>query len=497
MIIILTKPLFSKILRGLAIFILILMVLNPKISYFEQKNDKIAVVFDLSRSSSWLIDFYKSIDTKNYDKFELGDSIYRFKGFRFKYNITNLNALSYLKNYDKIVYIGDGWHNYPSDINYDEFHVPIYVIYPNIKTNDIFIKNYIYPQTVQPLEIFQNYLEVFSNRDTTIKIEIKLDTIKLYRQWQIKKGQNSFTFILKAPNIEGFYKIELNFLNRKLFYPIQVQNFSKSILINAHIINPEIGILNRALKDMGYEVIVNLKNEKFKKDFLLKIGYGEDKGEDLVFLSKNKKFYKFRVNNLEFDSLVNFPIDEYIISPFSGISKMRVFVLTDELWKIGRYDFSEYKNIIIPIVNTAINLKPIVNLEYRIVYNKAYIKITSNNQKIKFFSNGKEIPNYLTINIKKEETLNIEGYLENRKVYEKEIFLKVDSLGFENEEGIDTITLSNLTNKTGGKFVKNLDEIESEKVRVQKEIFNNLFFGFVVIFLILLDLSLRRIYGYR
>lgn len=497
LVVILTKPLFSKILRGLAILVLILIVLNPKITHFEQKDNKIAVVFDLSRSSSWLIDFYKSINTKNYDKFELGDSIYKFKGFSFKYNITNLNALSYLKNYDKIVYIGDGWHNYPSDINYNEFHVPIFVIYPNVKTSDIFIKNYIYPQAVQPSEIFQNYLEIFSNKDTTIKIEIKLDTIKLNREWQIKRGQNSITFILKAPDKEGFYKTEIDFLNRKLLYPIQIKSFSKAILINAYVVSPEIGVLNRVLKDMGYEVVVNLKSENFKRDFLLKIGYGEDKGEDLVFLSKNKRFYKFSVNNVELDSLVNFPLDEYIIGPFSGISKMRVFVLTDELWKIGRYDFLEYKNIITPIVNTAINLKPIVNLDYRVVYNKAYIKILSNNQKVKFFLNKKEIPNYLTLNIKKQETLNIEGYLENRKVYEKEIVLKIDSLGFENEEGIDTITLSNLVNKTGGKFIKNLNEIESEKVKVQKEIFNNLFFGFIVIFLILLDLALRRIYGYR
>jgi hypothetical protein len=76
---ILVKPLFSKILRALAIFILILMVLNPKITTYEEKKEKIAIVFDLTKSSKWLLDFYKNVDTKNFDKYELGDSIYEFK----------------------------------------------------------------------------------------------------------------------------------------------------------------------------------------------------------------------------------------------------------------------------------------------------------------------------------------------------------------------------------------------------------------------------------
>lgn len=489
---ILVKPLFSKILRAIAIFILILIVLNPKITTYEYKKERIAIVFDLTKSSKWLLEFYKSLDTKNFDKYELGDSIYKFKNFEFKYNITNLNALSYLKNYDKIIYVGDGWHNYPSEIDYNSFFSQIYVIYPNLKASEISIKNFIYPKFVEPNEIFQTYLEIFSNKDTTINFQIKLDTI-IQKNLNLLKGINSFTFILKAPSLDGNYKINLKISNKVRQYSLNVKSPSKNILINAYKITPEIGLLNRLLKDLGYNVVLNLKNEKISGNFELTIGYGKDNGEDLVFIEGKKKFVNFR----GIDSVVDFKLDEFILNPISGIYNNRVFVLTDELWKIGRFDFLEYKNLLLPIINTAFNLKPRIDVDYHVLFNKAYLKVSSNNPNVKFYLNDKEIPNYNIFKIFKTETLNLKAYLNSRKIYENKIILAPDTLGFENEEGIDSLTLANLVNKTGGKFIKSPNEIKLEKIKIQKEIFNNLFFGFLVIFLILIDFVLRRFFGFR
>ncbi|MEO0197669.1 MAG: hypothetical protein ABIL89_04875 [candidate division WOR-3 bacterium] len=464
----------------LAIILLSIIIINPKITTYEE-NKKIAIVFDLSKSSSWLLDFYKSIDTKNFDKFELGDSIYKFKSLDFKYNITNLNALSYLKNYEKIVYIGDGWHNYPQEIDYNNFNIPIYVIYPNIKIEQISIKNVIYPKSVFPNELFQTYFEIFSNKDTTINIEISLDTSRISKNLKINKGLNSYTFLLKSPGQEGYYKINVKFLNRQKAYALNVKEIPNKILINVYKVTPEIGLLNRALKEMGYEVILNLKGEKINKEFILTIGYGKDNGEDLIFLD-NKD--------------INFKWDERI-NQISGIYKNRVFVLSSELWKRGRYEFNEYKNVILPIINTAINLKPMISVNYNVFFNKVYMRISSNNPDVKFYAKNKEIPNYYVFEIKKEETLQILGILNNRKVYQKQFILKPDTLSLENEEGIDSLTLSSIVNKTGGKFIKSLNEIEIEKRKVEKEIFNNLFWGFLVIFLLLIDFTLRRIFGFR
>ena len=489
---ILVKPLFSKILRAFAIIILILIVLNPKITTYEYKKEKIAFVFDLTKSSKWLLEFYKNLDTKNFDKYELGDSIYKFKNFEFKYNITNLNALSYLKNYDKIIYVGDGWHNYPAEIDYNSFFSPIYVIYPNVKTNEISIKNFIYPKFVEPNEVFQTYLEVFSNKDTTINFQIELDTI-IKENLNLSKGINSFTFILKAPNFEGNYKIILKVSDKVRQYSLNVRKSSKQVLINVYKITPEIGLLNRLLKDLGYDVVLNLKNEKITGNFELTIGYGKDNGEDLVFIEGKKKFVNFK----GIDSVVDFKLDEFIISPISGIHNNRVFVLTDELWKIGRFDFLEYKNLLLPIISTAFNLKPKINIEYHVVFNKAYLKVGSNNPNVKFYLNNKEISNYNVIRFSKPETLNLNAYLGSRKIYENKITLIPDTLGFENEEGIDSLTLANIVNRTGGKFIKSINDIKLEKIKIQKEIFNNLFFGFLAIFLILIDFVLRRFFGFR
>ena len=489
---ILVKPLFSKILRAFAIIILILIVLNPKITTYEYKKEKIAFVFDLTKSSKWLLEFYKNLDTKNFDKYELGDSIYKFKNFEFKYNITNLNALSYLKNYDKIIYVGDGWHNYPAEIDYNSFFSPIYVIYPNVKTNEISIKNFIYPKFVEPNEIFQTYLEVFSNKDTAINFQIELDTI-IKENLNLSKGINSFTFILKAPNFEGNYKIILKVSDKVRQYSLNVRKSSKQVLINVYKITPEIGLLNRLLKDLGYDVVLNLKNEKITGNFELTIGYGKDNGEDLVFIEGKKKFVNFK----GIDSVVDFKLDEFIISPISGIHNNRVFVLTDELWKIGRFDFLEYKNLLLPIISTAFNLKPKINIEYHVVFNKAYLKVGSNNPNVKFYLNNKEISNYNVIRFSKPETLNLNAYLGSRKIYENKITLIPDTLGFENEEGIDSLTLANIVNRTGGKFIKSINDIKLEKIKIQKEIFNNLFFGFLAIFLILIDFVLRRFFGFR
>lgn len=477
---ILVRPLFSKILRTLAIFILILIVLNPKIITYENKKERIAIVFDLTKSSKWLLEFYKSLDTKNFDEYELGDSIYKFKNFEFKYNITNLNALSYLKNYDKIIYVGDGWHNYPSEIDYNSFFSPIYVIYPDIKTDEISIKNFIYPKFVEPGEIFQTYLEIFSNKDTTINFQIQIDTI-IKKNLNLSKGINSFTFILKAPNFEGNHKIILKLPDKVRQYILNVRKSSKQVLINAYKITPEIGLLNRLLRELGYDVVLNLKNEKITGNFELTIGYGKDNGEDLVFI----------------DSVVDFKLDEYIINSISGIRNNKVFVLTNELWKIGRFDFLKYKNLLLPIINTALNLKPKITIDYHVVFNKAYLKVSSNNPNVKFYLNNKEIPNYNVIKFSKPETLNLNAYLNSRKIYETKITLIPDTLGFENEEGIDSFTLANIANKTGGKFIKSTDDIKFEKVKIQKEIFNNLFFGFLVILLILIDFVLRRFFGFK
>ena len=489
---ILVKPLFSKILRAFAIIILILIVLNPKITTYEYKKEKIAFVFDLTKSSKWLLEFYKNLDTKNFDKYELGDSIYKYKNIEFKYNITNLNALSYLKNYDKIIYVGDGWHNYPAEIDYNSFFSPIYVIYPNVKTNEISIKNFIYPKFVEPNEIFQTYLEVFSNKDTTINFQIELDTI-IKENLNLSKGINSFTFILKAPNFEGNYKIILKVSDKVRQYSLNVRKSSKQVLMNVYKITPEIGLLNRLLKDLGYDVVLNLKNEKITGNFELTIGYGKDNGEDLVFIEGKKKFVNFK----GIDSVVDFKLDEFIISPISGIHNNRVFVLTDELWKIGRFDFLEYKNLLLPIISTAFNLKPKINIEYHVVFNKAYLKVGSNNPNVKFYLNNKEISNYNVIRFSKPETLNLNAYLGSRKIYENKITLIPDTLGFENEEGIDSLTLANIVNRTGGKFIKSINDIKLEKIKIQKEIFNNLFFGFLAIFLILIDFVLRRFFGFR
>ncbi len=499
-VIVFTKPLFSKIIRSIAIIILSLMIINPKITTYESKDKKIAVVFDLTKSAKPLIDFYKTINANNFDKFELGDSVYKFKGFDFKYNITNLNALSYLKNYDKVVYIGDGWHNYPSEIDYNSFNAPVYVIYPSLKSEEVVrIKSVIYPKSVLPSELFQVYVEFFSSKDTTINFQISLDTTIIFRNLTIKKGVNSNTFILKAPNQEGNYRINMMIFNKQRAYALNVRNYSKLVLINAYKITPEIGLLNRLLKEMGYEVIVNLKNEKINKNFILTIGYGKDKGEDIVFLDGKKQFALFKVNDeLEtIDSVVVFNLDDYIIKPISGIHNGRVFVLTDELWKIGRVDFNAYKNIMIPILNSAIELKPKINIDYHVVLNKAYIKLFSNNPNIKFFANNREISNYKVFEVKKPETLSISGFLNNKKVYENSIILKPDTIGFETEEGIDSITLANLVNRTGGKFIKSLDEIKSERIKVEKEIFNNLFFAILIVALLLLDFLLRRLFGYK
>lgn len=469
-----------------------MIVLNPKITTYEYKKEKIAFVFDLTKSSKWLLEFYKNLDTKNFDKYELGDSIYKFKNFEFKYNITNLNALSYLKNYDKIIYVGDGWHNYPAEIDYNSFFSPIYVIYPNVKTNEISIKNFIYPKFVEPNEIFQTYLEVFSNKDTTINFQIELDTI-IKENLNLSKGINSFTFILKAPNFEGNYKIILKVSDKVRQYSLNVRKSSKQVLINVYKITPEIGLLNRLLKDLGYDVVLNLKNEKITGNFELTIGYGKDNGEDLVFIEGKKKFVNFK----GIDSVVDFKLDEFIISPISGIHNNRVFVLTDELWKIGRFDFLEYKNLLLPIISTAFNLKPKINIEYHVVFNKAYLKVGSNNPNVKFYLNNKEISNYNVIRFSKPETLNLNAYLGSRKIYENKITLIPDTLGFENEEGIDSLTLANIVNRTGGKFIKSINDIKLEKIKIQKEIFNNLFFGFLAIFLILIDFVLRRFFGFR
>ncbi|WP_439127794.1 VWA domain-containing protein [Polaribacter sp.] len=284
----------------MSLFLLILLLINPKIKTTTYKNIKptLSILVDNSKS----IDFFKEKEnvkdlistlksnTSLNDKFALenfafGDDLQIEDSLSFNANETNIyKALNDLHNLNKsknapILLITDGNQTIGNDyefINTKQKIYPIVVgdttIYKDLKISQVNVNKYSYIKNKFPAEVILNYqgnenvttkLSIFSGGKVVYSKNIsfskeansKIITTNLA---SIKEGVNYYTASLQK--IEN----EKNIQNNTKNFSVEVIDEQTKVLILSTVLHPDIGALKKAIESNKQRSVDVFLIDKFK-----------------------------------------------------------------------------------------------------------------------------------------------------------------------------------------------------------------------------------------
>ncbi len=494
-ILLLVRPLWSALLRTLALLLLTLFVLNPTFHRKEEQPPRVALVVDVSRSAYHLLDFYREQagDYPFAGLFALDDTIRQIRSLDDVGEPgrgTDFNNLAAIRGYDAILFLSDGWHNAPQDVDYQAISAPVYTVIPPYRATAPTIRDVIYPSRVNPGENIRIGVEVFSPSDTTIPFTLSLgDTVS--GVVGLSRGDNRLSFMVKAADSEGLYYLNLRLGDARRSLPVRVESKKRYVLINVGRVTPEVGLLRRLLLDYGFAsrilldtvVIADAKGIlaftiSFFSDTAGDIVYGRVSGYDTVLVQRDGR-------------------------PVAVERGGRVYVVEKDLWRIGRRDFDAYRNLLMPVLDRILARKPFVEVRYRVRGDMATVEVVSSRQDITVkFNDTVSVSRVWTGRVASPETVRVEVISSTGvPVLKKRIVLKPGPGEREVETGIDSIALATLSRKTGGLVLAGAGQLK-EMVgtrTVEREIhpFRSLWFLLIIPALLLLDVFLRRRSGYR
>ncbi len=494
-IILLVRPLWSAILRALAIALLVLFLLNPVFHRREKVPPRVALAVDVSRSAYHLMDFYRE-QAGAYpfsDIFALDDTIRRIPSIEEAGKPgdgTDFNNLSRVRGYDAILFLSDGWHNAPQDVDYQAISSPVYTVVPPHEATGPVIRDILYPSRVNPGENIRVGVKVFSPSDTTIPFSLSLgDTVS--GSVNLARGENELDFLVRAADSEGLYYLNLRLGNARRSLPVRVESKKRYVLINVGKVTPEVGLLRRLLLDYGFASRILLDTVvvedargvlaftiSFFSDTAGDVVYGRALGYDTVLVQRDGK-------------------------PVAVERGGRVYVLEGDLWRLGRRDFEAYRRLLMPVLDRVLARKPFLEVRYRVRGDMATVEVVSSRQDITVkFNDTISVSRVWTARITAPETVRVEVISSaGSTVLRRRIVLEPGPVEREVETGVDSIALATLSRRTGGSVLKNAEQLK-EFVRfrvVEREIhpFRSLWFLLLILGLLLLDVFLRRRAGYR
>ena len=490
------RPLWSAFLRSFFLLLVALFILNPVFHTQKKTFPKVAVVLDLSRSAYHLLDFYeKNLRDMgfSYELFALGDSVFSIRDVRRVKPLegTNLNALSSLHGFDYVVFMGDGWHNAPEQVDFYSIESPVFVIMPPDDSTGIYIRSIAYPRNVEPDENFRMMLVIFSSRDTSLPLFIALaDTVR--DRIRIIRGENRFIYSIKAPSKEGNYSIRLHIGGDRRNLPLIVHSTRRYVLIRVGLITPEVGLLKRLIESYGLDTrilldTVVIKDSKGQLAFI--VSFFSDTSGDMVYSKRG----------IEGDT---------VLYGEGGIPLLvergsRIFVLTDTLWRSGRRDFDAYARIMRPAIERILARKPFVRIVHSVSGNVATVRVVSERKDIRVkFNDTLSLSRTWTATLHRRETVRVEVLSSlGDRILSRSIVLSPQDSERESEAGVDSLTLALLASRTGGKLVRNASQLKEyiKPISVSRAVhpFRSIPFVLILIFVFSLEIFLRRRAGYR
>jgi len=299
------------IVRFLAIFLLLLLLINPKIKKEELQVIKpnLIVLIDNTKSISKLnknkvvvsiVDDLQK-NTILQDKFELAvfpftNDVLSKDTLNFKSNVTNIyNSLKsiakiYKKNVAPIILITDGNQTQGNDytsINLNQKIYPLIVgdttVYEDVKISQFNVNKYVYLKNKFPIEIFVNYI---GKRDVVTKLKVTEGKTTIFSKsisFDKNKTSKKIEFFIKANKVGVHnYRISLapinnekNKLNNRKNFTVEVINEQSKIAIISDIKHPDIAMFKRAIESNKQRKVTILKPDELKNinDYQLVILY--------------------------------------------------------------------------------------------------------------------------------------------------------------------------------------------------------------------------------
>lgn len=328
-------------LKSISIFILLLLLINPKINTKTYKNEKpkLSILVDNSKSILYfkdnnnlesILSKFKS-DEKLQSKFKIETFLFdkRLKvsdSFDFKGNETNIyqslksiNQITKKEN-SPIIVLSDGNQTIGNDYEFINSKQKIYPVvfgdttkYRDLKISQVNVNKYSYIKNKFPVEVILNYdgqenvnsiFKIYSNGKILFSKKIKFtknNNSKIFTTnlTSIKEGINYYTASLDK--IEN----EKNIRNNRKNFSVEVIDEQSKVLILSSIKHPDIGVLKKAIesnKQRSVTIEYNInKNIQFN-DFQLIILYNlNNKFKNTISKIKANNFNFLLINGVNSD----------------------------------------------------------------------------------------------------------------------------------------------------------------------------------------------------
>ena len=331
-----SRNILLAILRFLAIFALLLLLINPKIktqqlievlptlnvvvdnsssiAYTEQEGNIIELVGKLKNNAT--------INKKfNINYYALTDDLYQQDSFSFDNPKTNiLKALQTLTSFNKetiapTILITDGNQTYGSNYEFYKSNQQLYPVvvgdtlnYDDLKINQINVNSYTNLNNKFPVEVFLEY----DGNETINKIFTveQRNTVVFKKQVEFSNQDNSHKIVFHLPaNAVGMQnykctvstlKDEKNIINNVKNFSVEVIDEQAKILIVSAINHPDISMLKRSIES-NKQRKVTIENN-LRKNFKL------EEYQLVILYQPTEKFTKI------FKTINNSPMNLFMIT---------------------------------------------------------------------------------------------------------------------------------------------------------------------------------------
>lgn len=322
-------------LRAIAIFGILLLLINPKFESFTYYDEKPILVLAVDNSES--ISYLKQADNAtqtldalknnqalngrfNIETYSFGKSVVSLDSLNFNERQSNISqALKqfgdvYTNQTAPIVILTDGNQTYGSDYSYVTKGVkqPIYpvilgdsTVYSDLSIKQLNVNRYVYLKNKFPVEIIANY-----NGNESISTELKIwsgNTVVFRKPLQFTPSKTSeiITTALVANSVGvKTYRVELvsltnekNNINNSKNFGVEVIDQKTNIALVSDLLHPDLGALKKAIESNEQRSVTILKpQDYFSKldDFQLVIFYQPNNGfNDVIKKALEQKLNTF------------------------------------------------------------------------------------------------------------------------------------------------------------------------------------------------------------
>ena len=300
------------VLKGLSLFLLLLLLINPRIEKTEINNIKpvLSVLVDNSKSTSFfnedknVANFIKKIDENDdliskfkIQKFTFGNSLQVFDSLSFLETQTNISgAIFGVENLQKdkiapIILITDGNQTIGSDYEFMNLNQPVYPIvigdtatYVDVKISRLNVNKYSYIKNKFPVEVILNYegdenimtqLSIYSQGKAVFRKTVRFSSSEnsatvTANLTSTKEGLQYYTASISK--IEN----EKNIKNNTKNFSVEVIDEQTKVLLLTSVLHPDIGAFKKSIESNKQRSLAVFRIDKFKSqvdDYQLVILY--------------------------------------------------------------------------------------------------------------------------------------------------------------------------------------------------------------------------------